>query len=228
MCNAFQGIKGLVLQLMTKTLVIYEDNARLRESLELLLGTDTGFKIAGAFSDCTLVIDQMETLHPDLVIMDIDMPGMSGIEGVRRIKTAFPEIKVVMYTVFDDDNRIFDSICNGADGYLLKNTSPLKLIQALEDLIAGGVPMSPFIAQKVFQYFRTSKEGTEVFNLTPRETEMLELLVKGNSYKMIADKSTISIDTVKKHLQNIYHKLHVNCGTEAVAKALQHKIVRMD
>jgi len=213
---------------MVKTLVIYEDNARLRESLELLLGTDTGFKIAGAFSDCTLVIDQMETLHPDLVIMDIDMPGMSGIEGVRRIKTAFPEIKVVMYTVFDDDNRIFDSICNGADGYMLKNTSPLKLIQALEDLIAGGVPMSPFIAQKVFQYFRTSKEGAELFNLTPRETEILELLVKGNSYKMIADKSTISIDTVKKHLQNIYHKLHVNCGTEAVAKALQHKIVRMD
>ena len=213
---------------MAKTLVIYEDNARLRESLELLLGTETGFTIAGAFSDCTLVSSQMEMLHPDLVIMDIDMPGMSGIEGVRRIKTAFPEIKVIMYTVFDDDNRIFDCICNGADGYLLKNTSPLKIIQALEDLVAGGVPMSPFVAQKVFQYFRTSKEGSEAFNLTPRETEILELLVRGNSYKMIADKSTISIDTVKKHLQNIYHKLHVNCGTEAVAIALQHKIVRID
>jgi DNA-binding NarL/FixJ family response regulator len=213
---------------MAKTLVIYEDNARLRESLELLLGTDTGFSIAGAFSDCTLVSDQMEMLHPELVIMDIDMPGMSGIEGVRRIKTGFPDIKVIMYTVFDDDNRIFDCICNGADGYLLKNTSPLKIIQALEDLVAGGVPMSPFVAQKVFQYFRTSKEGSEAFNLTPRETEILELLVRGNSYKMIADKSTISIDTVKKHLQNIYHKLHVNCGTEAVAIALQHKIVRID
>ena len=213
---------------MAVSLVIYEDNARLRESLELLLGTDTGFKIVGAFSDCTLVSTQMEALHPELVIMDIDMPGMSGIEGVRRIKTAFPDIKVVMYTVFDDDNRIFDCICNGADGYLLKNTSPLKLIQALEDLIAGGVPMSPFVAQKVFQYFRTSKEGAETFNLTPRETEILELLVRGNSYKMIADKSSISIDTVKKHLQNIYHKLHVNCGTEAVAIALQHKIVRID
>ncbi|HEY3385695.1 MAG TPA: response regulator transcription factor [Saprospiraceae bacterium] len=213
---------------MAISLVIYEDNARLRESLELLLGTDTGFSIAGAFSDCTLVSDQMEMLHPELVIMDIDMPGMSGIEGVRRIKTGFPDIKVIMYTVFDDDNRIFDCICNGADGYLLKNTSPLKIIQALEDLVAGGVPMSPFVAQKVFQYFRTSKEGSEAFNLTPRETEILELLVRGNSYKMIADKSTISIDTVKKHLQNIYHKLHVNCGTEAVAIALQHKIVRID
>jgi DNA-binding NarL/FixJ family response regulator len=213
---------------MAVSLVIYEDNARLRESLELLLGTDTGFAITGAFSDCTAVSEQMESLTPDLVIMDIDMPGMNGIEGVRRIKTEFPDIKVIMYTVFDDDNRIFDCICNGADGYLLKNTSPLKLIQALQELLEGGTPMSPFVAQKVFQYFRTSKQGKEVFNLTSRETEILDLLVRGNSYKMIADKSSISIDTVKKHLQNIYHKLHVNCGTEAVVKALQHKIVRLD
>lgn len=213
---------------MAKSLVIYEDNPRLRESLELLLGTDTGFSIAGAFSDCTMVLAQMEALMPELVIMDIDMPGMSGMEGVRLIKTAFPDIKVVMYTVFDDDNRIFECICNGADGYLLKNISPLKLIQSLEDLASGGVPMSPFVAQKVFQYFRSAKEVSESFNLTSRETEMLELLVRGNSYKMIADKASISIDTVKKHLQNIYHKLHVNCGTEAVAKALQHKIVQLD
>ncbi len=213
---------------MAKSLVIYEDNPRLRESLELLLGTDTGFTIADAFSDCTMVLAQMEALMPELVIMDIDMPGMSGMEGVRLIKTAFPDIKVVMYTVFDDDNRIFECICNGADGYLLKNISPLKLIQSLEDLASGGVPMSPFVAQKVFQYFRSAKEVSESFNLTSRETEMLELLVRGNSYKMIADKASISIDTVKKHLQNIYHKLHVNCGTEAVAKALQHKIVQLD
>lgn len=213
---------------MAKSLVIYEDNPRLRESLELLLGTDTGFSIAGAFSDCTMVIAQMEALMPELVIMDIDMPGMSGIEGVKHIKSEFPDIKVVMYTVFDDDNRIFECICNGADGYLLKNISPLKLIQSLEDLASGGVPMSPFVAQKVFQYFRSAKEVSESFNLTSRETEMLELLVRGNSYKMIADKASISIDTVKKHLQNIYHKLHVNCGTEAVAKALKHKIVQLD
>lgn len=228
MCSTILDYNDLVLYSMAISLVIYEDNSRLRESLELLLGTGTGFKVAGAFSDCTLVSDQMEALNPELVIMDIDMPGMSGIEGVRRIKTTFPEIKVVMYTVFDDDNRIFDCICNGADGYLLKNTSPLKLIQALEDLAAGGVPMSPFVAQKVFQYFRTAKDGGDDFSLTPRETEMLELLVRGNSYKMIADKSSISIDTVKKHLQNIYHKLHVNCGTEAVMKAIKHKIVRID
>lgn len=213
---------------MAISLFIYEDNTRLRESLELLLSGDSGFTVTGSFPDCNAVTQQMEALRPEMVIMDIDMPGMNGIEGVRRIKTDFPDTKVIMYTVFDDDNRIFDCICNGADGYLLKNTAPLKLIQALEDLAAGGVPMSPFVAQKVFQYFRTSKQDKADFNLTPRETEILDLLVRGNSYKMIADKASISMDTVKKHLQNIYHKLHVNCGTEAVVKALQHKIVRLD
>ena len=213
---------------MNISLVIYEDNVRLRESLELLLSGDSGFVVAGAFSNCNAVTQQIDVLRPQLVIMDIDMPGMNGIEGVRRIKTDFPETKVIMYTVFDDDNRIFDCICNGADGYLLKNTAPLKLIQALQELAAGGVPMSPFVAQKVFHYFRSAKQDKEDFNLTPRETLILDLLVRGNSYKMIADKSSISIDTVKKHLQNIYHKLHVNCGTEAVVKALQHKIVRLD
>jgi DNA-binding NarL/FixJ family response regulator len=213
---------------MAISLVIYEDNVRLRDSLELLLGTDTGFVIAGSFSDCSLVSEHMQALNPELVIMDIDMPGMNGIEGVKRIKTEYPDIKVIMYTVFDDDNRIFDCICNGADGYLLKNTSPLKLIQAIQELAEGGVPMSPFVAQKVFQFFRNRDHGRNSFHLTPREIEILEWLVRGNSYKMIADKSSISIDTVKKHLQNIYHKLHVNCGTEAVAKALQHKIVRLD
>ena len=213
---------------MPISLVIYEDNVRLRQSLELLLGTESGFVVTGSFSDCNSVTEQMLELAPELVIMDIDMPGMNGIEGVRRIKSEFPDIKVVMYTVFDDDNRIFDCICNGANGYLLKNTSPLKLIESLHELAEGGVPMSPFVAQKVFQFFRNSKQHNGTFNLTPREIEILEWLVRGNSYKMIADKSFISIDTVKKHLQNIYHKLHVNCGTEAVVKALQHKIVRLE
>jgi DNA-binding NarL/FixJ family response regulator len=212
----------------TTTLVIYEDNARLRQSLELLLGDDTAFSVVGAFPNCIKVTEQMEELLPQLVVMDIDMPGINGIEGVKQIKAGFPDIKVVMYTVFDDDNRIFDCICAGADGYLLKNTSPVKLIQSLQELSEGGAPMSPFVAQKVFNFFRTNKPVQDTFNLTPREKEILELLVRGNSYKMIADKSHVSVDTVKKHLQNIYHKLHVNCGTEAVAKALQHKIVRLD
>jgi len=213
---------------MSTRLVIYEDNFRLRQSMELLLGEGSGFAVAGSYSDCDAVEAQVEELQPQLVIMDIDMPGIGGIAGVKKIKSTFPDIKVVMYTVFDDDNRIFDCICSGADGYLLKNTSPIKLIQSLNELMEGDAPMSPFVAQKVFQFFRKSSQAREAFNLTDREKEILELLVKGNSYKMIADKCTVTIDTVKKHLQNIYHKLHVSCGTEAVAKALQHKIVRLD
>jgi DNA-binding NarL/FixJ family response regulator len=210
------------------SLVIYEDNARLRQSIELLLGEGTGFSVAGSYDNCDEVLNHLETLLPGLVIMDIDMPGIGGVEGVKRIKSNFPDVKVIMYTVFDDDNRIFDCICAGADGYLLKNTSPVKFIQSLHELMEGGIPMSPFVAQKVFQHFRKNSTSENKFNLTEREKTILELLVRGNSYKMIADKSSITVDTVKKHLQNIYHKLHVNCGTEAVAKALQHKIVKLD
>lgn len=209
-------------------LLIFEDNTRLRQSLSLLLNDEAMFHVAGSFPNCNNAVKEVETLHADLVVMDIDMPGIGGVEGVKRIKNEYPDVKVVMHTVFDDDNRIFDSICAGADGYLLKNTSPVQLVASLKDVMQGGAPMSPFVAQKVFQFFRTSNKVNEEFKLTAREKEMLELLVKGNSYKMIADKSSISIDTVKKHLQNIYHKLHVSCGTEAVAKALQHKIVKLD
>jgi DNA-binding NarL/FixJ family response regulator len=213
---------------MATTLLIYEDNSRLRQSLQLLLGEGGGFEVLGAFPDCNDVIKQAGKLKPELVIMDIDMPGIGGIEGVKLLKSNFPEIKIVMHTVFDDDNRIFECICSGADGYLLKNISPVKFIQSLHELMEGGTPMSPFVAQKVFQYFRNEKISADSYNLTTREKEILELLVKGNSYKMIAEKCSVSLDTVKKHLQNIYHKLHVNCGTEAVAKALQHKIIRID
>lgn len=181
--------------------------------------------MAGSYPNCDKADKQVEKHGADLVVMDIDMPGIGGIEGVKMIKNSNPEVKIVMHTMFDDDNRIFDSICAGADGYLLKNTSPLQLVSALQDVMNGGAPMSPFVAQKVFQHFRQNRTEAEQFNLTAREKEVLELLVKGNSYKMIADKSFVSIDTVKKHLQNIYHKLHVNCGTEAVVKALRHKIV---
>jgi DNA-binding NarL/FixJ family response regulator len=209
-------------------LLIFEDNTRLRQSLEILLNDETNFHVAASYPDCDNAAEQVQKHKTDLVVMDIDMPGIGGVEGVRRIKNVNPAIKVVMHTTFDDDNRIFDSICAGADGYLLKNTSPLQLVVALQEVMTGGAPMSPFIAQKVFQHFRQTKPDSEQFHLTPREKEILELLVKGNSYKMIADKSGVAIDTVKKHLQNIYHKLHVNCGTEAVAKALQHKIIRLD
>ena len=212
---------------MPYQLLIFEDNVRLRQSLEMLLNDENIFHVAASYPDCDKADKQVEKYHADLVVMDIDMPGIGGVEGVKRIKNTNPDVKVVMHTMFDDDNRIFDSICAGADGYLLKNTSPLQLVTALQEVMDGGAPMSPFVAQKVFQHFRQAKSDSEQFNLTTREKEILDLLVKGNSYKMIADKSNVTIDTVKKHLQNIYHKLHVNCGTEAVAKALQHKIIKL-
>jgi DNA-binding NarL/FixJ family response regulator len=213
---------------MPYKLIIFEDNARLRQSLELLLNDERTFRVVGSYPDCRNAVKKIEDTGAELAVMDIDMPGITGVEGVKQIKAVYPEVKVVMHTVFDDDTRIFDSLCNGADGYLLKNTPPMQLAQSLEEVMKGGAPMSPFVAQKVFQFFRVKNQTNDQFHISHREKEILELLVKGNSYKMIADKSNISIDTVKKHLQNIYHKLHVNCGTEAVAKALYHKIVNLD
>ena len=211
---------------MQPAVLIYEDNAKLRQSLTQLLNEEGAFKVAGAFIHCDNVVQEITSTEATLIIMDIDMPGIGGIAGVRRAKNAYPDVKIIMHTVFDDDNRIFESICAGADGYILKNTSPVNLIDALKNVLAGDVAMSPFVAQKVFQHFRKQNLPQEdPYNLTPRELEILQLLVQGNSYKMIAGKSSISIDTVKRHLQNIYSKLHVNCGTEAVAKALKHKIV---
>lgn len=213
---------------MSYKLVIFEDNARLRQSLELLLNDEVLFKVVGAYNDCRNAVQVIEDTGAELAVMDIDMPGITGLEGVQQIKAVYPEVKIVMHTVFDDDTRIFDSLCKGADGYLLKNTPPMQLIQSLEEVMKGGAPMSPFVAQKVFQYFRQKPVLNDEYKLTPREKEVLELLVKGNSYKMIANACDVSIDTVKRHLQHIYHKLHVNCGTEAVAKAIQQKIVKLD
>ncbi len=210
---------------MSKTnLVIFEDNERLRQSLELLLTDMSGFELAGSYGDFTQLDEVLGKTCPGIAMLDIDMPGMTGIAAVKIIKERCPFCRVMMFTVFDDDERIFQSICNGADGYLLKNTSPLKIVQALQELSEGGTPMSPFIAQKIFQHFRQAGNAPD-YHLTAREQDILKLLVKGHSYKMIAADCDISLDTVKKHLKNIYTKLHVNCGTEAVAKALKDRII---
>ncbi|MCF8246029.1 MAG: response regulator transcription factor [Saprospiraceae bacterium] len=210
---------------MSKTnLVIFEDNERLRQSLELLLSDISGFELVGSYGNFTQLDEVLSKICPNIAMLDIDMPDMTGIAAVKIIKERSPLCRVMMFTVFDDDERIFQSICNGADGYILKNTSPLKIVQALQELSEGGTPMSPFIAQKIFQHFRQASK-TPDYHLTTREQEILQLLVKGHSYKMIAADCAISLDTVKKHLKNIYTKLHVSCGTEAVAKALRDRIV---
>jgi DNA-binding NarL/FixJ family response regulator len=212
---------------MITKLIIFEDNAKLRQSLEQFLDDRIQYRVMATYENCLYALEAVKEHKPRLVIMDIDMPGLSGVEGVKMIKEHDPGIKVVMYTVYDDNDNIFDCICAGADGYLLKQTPPHKLKDSLKDVMEGGAPLSPVIAGKVYRHFQkqvlTSPKND--YNLSPRETDILQSLVKGNSYKIIAAELFISIDTVKKHLKNIYMKLQVCSGTEAVAKALRDKIV---
>ena len=164
---------------------------------------------------------------PDLILMDIEMPGMNGIEAVRVIKSHFPNTLVLMQTANEEDDKIFDAICAGASGYLLKNTAPSRILEAIHEANLGGSPMSPSVARKVLERFSTiQKVSTKnEFDLSEREKEILQLLVKGMSYKLIADACFLSIDTVKFHIKNIYEKLQVNSKAEAVAKAFKSGLV---
>ena len=205
---------------------IYEDNAKLRDLLELLIGHTDGFKISGSYPDCSNVIEDIRKSHPDVVIMDIDMPGRNGIEGVQLIKEVDVNIRVVMHTVFDDDDRLFTCLTNGADGYLLKKDSWAHLVNAIREVYEGGAPMSPGIASRVLKAFRNPKlPPKEDYHITDREHQVLELLARGFSYRMIGIEFSISPETVKRHLKNIYQKLHVQCGPEAVAKAIRERII---
>jgi len=199
---------------------IYEDNRALREALELLISKEPDLLLTGAYADCTQVEKDLCLQEADVILMDIDMPGRSGIEGAALVKRHFPAVEVLMLTVFDDDNKVFDAVCAGANGYLLKKTPPDKILEAIRDLYAGGAPMTPLIARKVLQLFpRTPALNTETDKLTPRELGVLESLAKGNSYKMVAAELNISIETVRTHIKRIYEKLHVHSVAEAIAKA---------
>lgn len=208
---------------------VYEDRSVMRESLKLLLESVPNFKILGIFPNCKKADTQILDLCPDVVLMDIDMPEVNGIEGVKRIKNVRPETQIIMLTVFEDDDKIFDAIKAGADGYLLKNTIPLDLINAIINATSGGSSISPGIASKVLNAFRAIS-NTKIknnFDLSKREQEVLEALVKGFTYKKIAETSFVSVDTVRSHIKNIYLKLQVNSATEAVSKALKLKIVEL-
>ena len=210
----------------TIRIVIYEDNSDLREGLSVLLRGTTGFELVGAFPNCENVDKEIGELMPEIVLMDIDMPIANGIQGLKIIKEKYPQVNVLMLTVFEDNEHIFDAICSGAVGYMLKRTPPAKLLEAILDATNGGAPMTSTIARKVLQMLPPQKRVIEPsHNLTDREREILNLLVKGNSYKMIADQCFISMDTVRSHIKKIYEKLHVHSQTEAVAKAIHNQIV---
>lgn len=206
-------------------LIIYEDNEKLRKSLALLLSGMHDITLIDAYPNCTNVKEDIEDNLPDVVLMDIDMPGVNGIDGVRIIKETAPDTFVLMHTIFDDDEKIFLSLAAGADGYILKTSTPLELYNAIKDVSTGGSPMSPGVAKKVLESFRKSDNSErETIELSQREKEILLMLTKGYTYKRISSECSISIDTTRTHIKNIYTKLHVNCGTEAVAKAMRLKL----
>jgi len=215
---------------MPLRIAIFDDNKNILESLSLLLQTEKDFAVVGCFPHVLDCIEDIRQSQPDVVLMDIEMPAMSGIEAVQRLKKEFPQVLVLMQTVFDDDDRVFDSICAGASGYILKNQLNTKLIDALRELQFGGSPMSPSIARKVLNKMQMvaaliKPEAAPDYHLTNREKEVLGCLVNGLSYKMIASDLAISYETVRSHVKKIYEKLHVASLTEVVAKAIHQKLV---
>jgi DNA-binding NarL/FixJ family response regulator len=205
--------------------IIFDDNDSLRDSISMLLQDNADFTLAGSYSHCLDVIENITNTKPDVVIMDIDMPGMDGIEGVKLIRKNFPAVQILMLTVFDDDEKVFAAIKAGANGYILKNAEPRHLLNAISEVYNGGAPMTPGIAKKILRQFQTIlPEEEKDYHLSTREKEVLSLLVDGLSYKMIAAKLTITYDTVRAHMKKIYEKLHVASMTEAVAKAITQNI----
>lgn len=210
---------------MTK-LLIYEDNPQLREGLTMLINGSEGFEVLAAFKNCNNVTEEVSAWKPDVILMDIDMPGINGIEGLKKIRQVNDEVKVLMLTVFDDNKNVFQSISSGANGYVLKKTPPTKLLEYIKEAQSGGAPMTASIATQVLKMFSSmNNEKGEDYNLSDREKQVLQFLVEGYSYKMIANEMFIAIDTVRSHIKKIYEKLHVNSKSEAVAKAFKDKLV---
>ena len=199
--------------------IIYEDEINFRETLSILVNGTEGFELKGAYENCNDVSRQVTKLQPDVVLMDINMPGTNGLEGLSIIRGTAPQTHVLMFTVFDDNEKIFQAICNGASGYLLKKTPPAKILEAIHEVHNGGAPITSSIAKKILQMFpKTPARSTEIDKLATREQGILQLLMKGYSYKMIAAELNISIETVRTHIKRIYEKLHVHSASEAIAK----------
>ena len=199
---------------MAIRIFIYDDSKERRESLKTLLSLNDDFLYTAEAPNCKNVLAEMEQHYPDVVLMDINMPEVDGIEGLKLIKTNLPEIKVLMQTAYDDSEKIFTSIKNGASGYILKNDKPQKILQAIQEVYEGGAVMNPAIAQKVLDYFKPIEKKSP---LSKKESEVLALLSEGLSYKMVADKMGVSYTTVNSHAKSIYMKLHISSLGEAIA-----------
>ena len=205
---------------------IIEDQREVREGLAILINGTAGFRCAGSFRSMDEALGLIANELPDVILTDLGLPGMSGAEGIRILKERHPKVPIVALTVYDDDAEIFDALCAGASGYLLKDTQPARLLECLREVVAGGAPMSPEVARRVIDLFREWRPPVRAtHNLTPAEIELLKLLVEGHNYKTAAAELGISINTVSFHLRNIYEKLQVHSKSEAVAKALRQRIV---
>ena len=211
---------------MNIKVTIFEDNRSLRLGLYQLINGSEGFQCVGAFEDCLNLLQDIEETKPDVVLMDIQMPGINGIEAVRMLREKYPALKILMQTIFEESDKIFQSILAGASGYILKNTSPTRILDFIKETYEGGAPMSPSVATKVLKIIaqQTPSATENNFNLSEREKEILSCLVKGMSYKLIADACFISIDTVRGHIRNIYDKLHVHSKGEAIAAAIKGRM----
>ena len=210
--------------------MLFDDNSRIRDSLEMLFTSNAGFKWEGGYADAVEAIKLLEVHTPDVVLMDIEMPFVGGIEATAAIRKKFPNQVIMMLTVFDDEEKVFNAICSGASGYITKSKSLSHLVGAVKEVHNGGAPMTPSVASKVLRLLRQNNApgDADSFNLTGREKEVLSYLVNGDSYKMIAQKMKICYDTVHGHIKHIYKKLHVNSGSEAVAKVLRERLISTD
>jgi len=208
-----------------KTAII-EDMKQIRDGLTTLINFTEGFRCTGSYRSVEEAIQRIRHDVPDVLLSDIGLPGMSGIEGVRILKEKYPQMLILMLTVYEDDERIFDALCAGASGYLLKRTQPTKLIENIREAVSGGAPMSPEVARKVVKFFRevTPPERSD-YDLTPNETRLLKLLIDGYNYATAAKKLDVSYNTIKFHVRNIFEKLQVHSKSEAVIKAMRDGIV---
>jgi len=210
---------------MAYRIIIFDDNEERLNSVKMLLDLSEDFECAGTFKNANNVIDDIRAAQPDLVLMDIDMPGQSGIEATGVIRKDYPQLPVIIQTIFEENEKIFDSLRVGANGYLLKKTGPEKFLESLREALHGGAPMTGSIAAKVLNYFAHEVANKNKYNLTEREKQILGFLVKGYSYKLIANECDIAYNTVNNHIRNIYDKLYVNSATEAVSLAIKERLV---
>lgn len=205
---------------------IIEDQRKFREATVAIINGTEGFRCTGSFRSMEEALDRIKQDLPDVALVDIGLPGMSGIEGIQILKARYPELILLIYSVYDDDERIFDALCAGASGYLLKKTPPARLLDSLMEAAAGGAPLTPEVASRVVGLFREYRPRDRNYELTPHEVRLLKLLMDGHNYKTAADELGVTTHTISFHLQRIYEKLHVHSKTEAVAKALQHRLLK--